>query len=53
LVNAVMLITDIALGLLLAILAALLIWRLIDLFRRKGRWTEEAGEEHLAVEVKP
>ncbi len=53
LVNIIMLLTDIALGLLLVILAALLIWRLIDLFRRKGKWADEATEEPLAVEVKP
>ena len=53
LVNIIMLLTDIALALLLLILAALLIWRLFDLFKRKGKWADEAAEEHLAAEVKP
>ncbi|PWB54613.1 MAG: hypothetical protein C3F13_06235 [Anaerolineales bacterium] len=53
LVNTIMLLTDVALGLLLVILAALLVWRLIDLFKCKGRWAEEAAEEQLAMEVKP
>jgi hypothetical protein len=51
LVNVVMLLIDFGLGMLLIILAMLMIWRLIDLFKKKGRWKEEAGHE-LSVEVK-
>jgi hypothetical protein len=29
-----------------------LVWRLLDLFKKKGRWAEEVGAE-LAAEVKP
>jgi hypothetical protein len=34
------------------ILAMVMIWRLLDLFKKKGRWSEEAGHE-LADEVQP
>jgi hypothetical protein len=50
LVNGLMLAIDVGLGLLLTLLAVVLVWRLIDLFRSKGRWTEEATHE-LAEEV--
>jgi hypothetical protein len=50
LVNALMLGIDIGLGLLLVILAALMVYRLLDLFKNKGRWTEEQNHE-LAQEV--
>ena len=36
-----MLLTDLALGMLLVILAMAIIWRFADLFRKKGRWKEE------------
>jgi hypothetical protein len=45
LVNAIMYIMDFALAMLLVILAAMLLWRLIDLFKKKGRWTEEMNHE--------
>ena len=35
---------DIGLGTLLLTLAALLVWRLIDLFKQKGIWTKELAE---------
>ena len=38
-----------ALGLLI-VLAMILIWRLLDLFKKKGRWTEES-EHDLSTEV--
>jgi hypothetical protein len=41
LVNTVMLLTDLALGMLLVILAMAIIWRLADLFRKTGRWKED------------
>ncbi len=50
LVNTVMLLMDFGLGMLLVILAMVMIWRLLDLFKKKGRWTEEATHE-LAEEV--
>jgi hypothetical protein len=52
LVNTVMLLADFALGMVLVILAMLMIWRLIDLFKRKGRWAEEAAEKDLVGQVK-
>jgi hypothetical protein len=51
LVNTLMALMDFGLGMLLVILAMVMIWRLFDLFKRKGRWTEEANHE-LPAEVK-
>lgn len=51
LVNTVMLLADFGLGMLLVILAMVMIWRLIDLFKRKGRWTQEAEQNDLTAEV--
>jgi hypothetical protein len=45
LVNGLMLALDLGLGLLLALLAAVLIWRLLDLFKPSGRWRVEAQDE--------
>jgi hypothetical protein len=50
LVNTLMLFLDFGLGMLLVILALVMIWRLFDLFRKKGRWTEEVDHE-LSAEV--
>jgi hypothetical protein len=50
LVNGLMLAIDFGLGMLLVLLAVVMIWRLIDLFKPTGRWTEEAAHE-LAQEV--
>ena len=50
LVNTVMLLVDFGLGMLLVVLALAMIWRLLDLFKRKGRWGEEIGHE-LSAEV--
>jgi hypothetical protein len=52
LVNALMYAIDFGLGMLLVLLAVVMVWRLIDLFKPKGRWTEEASHE-LAQEVVP
>jgi hypothetical protein len=38
------LLTDIGLGILLIILAILLVWRLIDLFKQKGIWVKELAD---------
>jgi hypothetical protein len=43
---------DFGLGMLLLLLAVVMVWRLIDLFKPKGRWTEEQAQE-LAQEVNP
>jgi len=45
LVNTATLLVDLGLGMLLVVLALVLGWRLLDLFRKKGRWTEEATHE--------
>lgn len=45
LVNTVMFLMDFSLGMLLVILAMVMVWRLLDLFRKKGRWTEEDGHD--------
>ena len=52
LVNTLMVLMDFGLGMLLVILAMVMIWRLSDLFKKKGRWAEEANHE-LAQEVGP
>ncbi len=53
LVNTLMLLADLGLGMLLVVLAMVMIWRLVDLFKRRGRWYEEASQEDMAIEVKP
>jgi hypothetical protein len=45
LVNGLMLAVDTGLALLLLLLATLMVWRLIDLFKKKGRWSEEKEQE--------
>jgi hypothetical protein len=50
LVNTLMLLMDFGLGMLLVVLAMVMIWRLLDLFKKKGRWTEEVDHE-LSEEV--
>jgi len=44
LINLTMLLADIGLGTVLLLLAVLLAWRFVDLFKKKGRWTEEINE---------
>ncbi len=51
LVNTIMYLMDFGLGMLLVILAMVMIWRLFDLFKKKGRWSEEV-EHELSAEVK-
>jgi len=43
-VNWTMLLADIGLASVLVVLASLLIWRLLDLFKKKGLWTKELIE---------
>jgi len=50
LVNWLMYAIDFGLGLLLVLLAVVMVWRLIDLFKKKGRWSEEV-EQELEKEV--
>ncbi len=50
LVNGLMYAIDFGLGMLLVLLAVVMVWRLTDLFKPKGRWSEEATHE-LAEEV--
>jgi hypothetical protein len=44
LVNWTMLLADLGLALVLVALAILMIWRLVDLFKKGGRWTDESKE---------
>ena len=50
LVNGLLYAIDFGLGSMLVLLAVVMVWRLSDLFRQKGRWTEEVDHE-LAQEV--
>jgi hypothetical protein len=47
LVNWLMAGIDFGLGSLLVVVGALMVWRLLDLFRKKGRWSREAVEDTL------
>jgi len=47
LVNFTMLFADIGLALVLVALAGFLLWRLIDLFKKKGRWSQELDESGI------
>lgn len=47
LINRTTLAGDIGLGILLLTLAAIMVWRLIDLFKKKGRWVTES--EHRLI----
>lgn len=51
-VNLTMLLIEIGLALVLVILAAFMVWRLVDLFKRKGRWATELAEEGLDTPTK-
>ena len=50
LVNGLMYAIDFGLGALLVLLAIVMVWRLIDLFKKKGKWTAEKDQE-LSEEV--
>ncbi|NOR83647.1 MAG: hypothetical protein GQ526_09160 [Ardenticatenales bacterium] len=39
-----MLLADVGLATVLVVLAAFMLWRLVDLFKGKGRWTDELAE---------
>ena len=49
LVNVTMLLADIGLVLVLVAVAGFLGWRLIDLFKKKGRWSQELAESGIEV----
>ena len=53
LVNLTILLTDIGLATVLTLLAALMVWRLVDLFRNKGRWKHETQNPDLNIERRP
>lgn len=46
-VDVTMLLNEIGLAAVLLALAALMVWRLVDLFRRDGRWRKELAEADL------
>ncbi len=50
LVNNLMIAMDFGLAALLVVLAVVMVWRLVDLFKKKGRWSDEADHE-LSEEV--
>ena len=50
LMDKVMLLADFGLGIILIMMLLLLLWRLFDLFKKKGLWTEETVNQELAVE---
>lgn len=47
LVNWTMLLNEIGLAIVLVVLAVLLAWRLIDLFKRRGRWKDEFEQSRM------
>lgn len=50
LVNWTMLLSDFGLGIILILVAGLLTWRLVDLFKSKGQWVKESVSPELDVE---
>ncbi len=50
LVNWTMLVTDAGLASVLLVLGILMVWRLVDLFRRRGRWEEEFAQSAFIAE---
>jgi hypothetical protein len=48
-VTVTSILTEIGLGTVLIALAAFLGWRLVDLFKRKGRWSQELVEAGLEL----
>jgi hypothetical protein len=52
LVNLLTLAVDFGLAMLLAVLAVVMVWRLLDLFKARGRWTKEATYDSPAGAAK-
>jgi hypothetical protein len=48
-----MLLADLGLGLVLTVLAIFMIWKLADLLKRKGRWSEQLAEARSSGEIPP
>jgi hypothetical protein len=53
LVNWTMLLADLGLALVLTVLAIFMLWRLADLFKRKGRWSVELTDARSSGEIPP
>ncbi|MEW6568449.1 MAG: hypothetical protein AB1449_09865, partial [Chloroflexota bacterium] len=53
LVNLTMILADAGLALVLLVLAALLVWRLVDLFNREGRWSKQVDHNPSPEGAKP
>lgn len=49
LVNALMVFIEVGLGVVLVVLGIFMLWRLIDLFKQKGRWSIELAEGNWEV----
>jgi len=47
LVDTTMILIDAGVAITLLALAALMGWRLVDLFKRKGRWSKETGKDDM------
>jgi hypothetical protein len=50
LVDTTILIVDVGIAVVLITLGALLVWRVIDLFKKEGHWKKELIEEASAVD---
>jgi len=50
-VDWTMILNEVGLGTVLVVLAALMIWRLVDLFRDQGRWVEEHAQTGLDADA--
>jgi hypothetical protein len=50
LVDTTMILIDAGVAITLLALAALMGWRLVDLFKRKGRWSKESGKDDMNSE---
>ena len=51
LVNSIMLVMDVSLATVLLVLAILMVWRLVDLFRRNGQWARHMAGAQAAPQA--